>query len=60
MNMQQRVSEDISENLKKVGDTIVLVHEGEKSVSSTKGHSLMNDHPYRDIRIKNANKNSLN
>ena len=53
------ISADVKENLKAVGDTIVLVHEGEKSVSSTTGHSLMNRHPYRDIRIKNANKNYI-
>ena len=53
------ISKGIHEKLKNVGDTIVLVHEGEKSVSSTKGHALMNCHPYRETRVKNANKNYL-
>ncbi len=38
-------------------DYIAIVSSGEKSVSSRKGHSLMEGHPFRDIRFKNARKN---
>jgi diphosphomevalonate decarboxylase len=51
------ISGAISNKLKSIGDTIVLVHEGEKEVSSSKGHALMNNHPYRETRIENAKAN---
>jgi len=35
-------------------DTICIVHAGEKSVSSSAGHSLMDQNPYSDIRFSNA------
>lgn len=38
-------------------DTILLIHEGQKSVSSTVGHNLMNNHPYAELRFKLANEN---
>ncbi len=38
-------------------DTILLVHKGVKTVSSTVGHNLMNNHPYADARFKQANAN---
>lgn len=38
-------------------DTILIIDEGEKKVSSSAGHSLMNDHPYAEQRFKNADKN---
>ncbi len=38
-------------------DTILLVDKGEKQVSSTVGHGLMNDHPYAQQRFEQANKN---
>ncbi|HBH05831.1 MAG TPA: diphosphomevalonate decarboxylase [Flavobacteriales bacterium] len=39
-------------------DTILLVDEGSKAVSSTVGHSLMNRHPYRETRKIQAGKNA--
>lgn len=36
-------------------DTILIVDSGIKKISSTKGHQLMENHTYRDVRIKNAN-----
>ncbi len=54
-----KISDKISTELRLVGDTIVLVHEGEKAVSSTDGHALMNSHHFRENRIKNAHKNYL-
>ncbi len=38
-------------------DTILLVHKGEKTVSSTAGHDLMNNHPYAKPRFAQAHKN---
>ena len=38
-------------------DTILLIHEGAKSVSSTVGHQLMNNHPYAELRFEEAKKN---
>lgn len=40
-------------------DTILLVSDSEKKVSSRVGHSLMNTNPYSEIRFKEAHKNSL-
>lgn len=38
-------------------DCILLIHEGQKSVSSTVGHGLMNNHPYGETRFSEAKKN---
>lgn len=38
-------------------DTILLIHEGEKSVSSTVGHQLMDGHPFAEKRFEEANEN---
>ncbi len=38
-------------------DTILIIDGGEKSVSSTAGHSLMNHHPYATERYRLANSN---
>jgi len=35
-------------------DSIVLIEKGQKQVSSTAGHALMNKHPYKEIRKKQA------
>lgn len=35
-------------------DSILIVHKGSKKVSSTLGHSLMNNHPYKDARFEQA------
>lgn len=37
-----------------IQDTILIVHAGEKSVSSRAGHALMNKHPMADQRYLNA------
>lgn len=46
---------EIHTNFKNYHDTILLVDEGEKQVSSTVGHKLMYDHPFADQRFKQAN-----
>lgn len=38
-------------------DTILLIDEGEKAVSSTVGHGLMENHPYAERRFASANEN---
>ncbi len=38
-------------------DTILLVDQGEKQVSSTIGHNLMHSHPYAENRFAQARKN---
>ena len=38
-------------------DTILLIDKGEKQVSSTLGHNLMNGHPYAEQRFLQANQN---
>jgi diphosphomevalonate decarboxylase len=38
-------------------DTILLVDKGEKTVSSTLGHQLMENHPFAKERFREANKN---
>ncbi len=47
----------IHKNFKNYQDTILLVDEGEKQVSSTVGHNLMNNHPYAQKRFDQANEN---
>ncbi|MCF6168250.1 diphosphomevalonate decarboxylase [Lutibacter sp.] len=50
---------EIHVNFKNYHDTILLVDEGEKQVSSTVGHQLMNNHPFAEQRFLQANKNIL-
>ena len=42
---------------KNLQDAILIVDEGQKEVSSSMGHSLMNEHPYAENRLAQANKN---
>ena len=46
-------------NFQDYRDTVLLIHKGAKSVSSTVGHSLLNDHPYAQARFEQANKHLL-
>lgn len=47
----------LHENFKNYHDTILLVDEGEKQVSSTVGHNLMNSHPFAKQRFIQAKEN---
>nr|WP_299339885.1 diphosphomevalonate decarboxylase [Allomuricauda sp.] len=38
-------------------DTILLVHKGQKQVSSTVGHNLMHNHPFAERRFEQAHEN---
>lgn len=51
------IANDLHEDVKSLKDYIFIVNIQEKAVSSTKGHQLMNHHPYREGRIKQANDN---
>ena len=47
----------VHENFKNYQDTILLVDKGEKQVSSTVGHDLMQNHPYAERRFEQAHEN---
>lgn len=47
----------IHDHFKNFCDTILLIDEGQKEVSSTVGHNLMNDHPYAETRFQSAEEN---
>ncbi len=47
----------IHENFRNYHDTILLVDEGVKQVSSTIGHQLMHNHPFAKQRFNQANDN---
>lgn len=47
----------IHQNFKNFQDTILLVDKGEKQVSSSIGHNLMNGHPFAERRFEQAHEN---
>lgn len=47
----------VHEVFKDFGDTILLVHKGEKSISSTVGHGLLDGHPFAAERYNVAQNN---
>ena len=49
--------ENLHANFKNYQDTILLVDKGEKQVSSTVGHNLMNGHPFAGQRFEQAQTN---
>lgn len=48
---------DVHPIFKNYHDTILLVHKGQKTVSSTVGHDLMYDHPFAEQRFRQAHAN---
>ncbi len=48
---------DIHGIFKNFNDWVLLIHEGQKSVSSTVGHGLMNTNPYAERRFQEAREN---
>lgn len=48
---------DIHPIFKNFNDWVLLIHEGQKSVSSTVGHGLMNTNPYAERRFQEAHEN---
>ncbi len=49
--------EEIHDIFKDFNDWVLLIHEGQKSVSSTVGHGLMNTNPYAERRFLEAREN---
>ncbi|MGC4128893.1 MAG: diphosphomevalonate decarboxylase [Bergeyella sp.] len=50
-------NDEIHPVFKNFNDWVLLIHEGEKSVSSTVGHGLMNTNPYAERRFREAHEN---
>lgn len=50
-------NDEIHSVFKSFNDWVLLIHEGEKSVSSTVGHGLMKTNPYAKRRFKEAHEN---
>ncbi len=50
-------NDEIHEVFKNFNDWVLLIHEGQKSVSSTVGHGLMNTNPYAERRFQEAREN---
>ncbi|WP_036380286.1 diphosphomevalonate/mevalonate 3,5-bisphosphate decarboxylase family protein [Muricauda sp. MAR_2010_75] len=48
---------EVNPVFKNYHDTILLVHKGQKQVSSTVGHDLMHGHPYAENRFQQAHEN---
>lgn len=48
---------DVDEIFHTYQNTILIASSGEKSVSSSAGHGLMNGHPYAAMRFENASQN---
>lgn len=46
---------EMNEVYRSFGDAILVVDSGQKSVSSSQGHALMETHPFKELRYKNAN-----
>lgn len=53
----QYPNEEIHEVFKDFNDWVLLIHEGQKSVSSTVGHGLMKTNPYAERRFQEAREN---
>ena len=49
--------EEIHPIFRDFNDYVLLIHEGQKSVSSTVGHGLMNTNPYAERRFQEAREN---
>ena len=49
---------DIHPNFMHIANAILIIEPKSKKVSSSQGHRLMNNHPYREARINQANDNT--
>ena len=49
--------EEIHPIFRDFNDYVLLIHEGQKSISSTVGHGLMNTNPYAERRFQEAREN---
>lgn len=50
---------DFHESLQGMRNSVLILDSSEKAVSSSQGHALMNKHPFREARIRQANENIL-
>jgi diphosphomevalonate decarboxylase len=48
---------DVHSNFRSFRDSILLIDEGQKQVSSSLGHNLMHNHPFAEQRFKQADDN---
>ncbi|WP_019037821.1 diphosphomevalonate decarboxylase [Psychroflexus tropicus] len=48
---------EVHNNFRNFRDSILLIDEGEKQVSSSVGHNLMHNHPFAEQRFHQANEN---
>ncbi|MEF8984346.1 MAG: diphosphomevalonate decarboxylase [Bacteroidales bacterium] len=48
------LTSEVSENMEFLYDTVLITSSEPKKISSSQGHSLMNDHPYKEDRISQA------
>ncbi len=55
----QYPNEEVHPIFKNFNDWVLLIHEGQKSVSSTVGHGLMNTNPYAERRFQEARENFI-
>lgn len=53
----QYPNEEVHAIFRNFNDWVLLIHEGQKSVSSTVGHGLMNTNPYAERRFQEAREN---
>ena len=53
----KEVTNQVHDVFKSYQDTVLLVDEGQKTVSSTAGHALLNKHPFAEKRFETANNN---
>lgn len=52
-------NDEIHSVFRDFNDWVLLIHEGQKSVSSTVGHGLMNTNPYAERRFQEARENFI-
>ncbi|PIE50775.1 MAG: diphosphomevalonate decarboxylase [Flavobacteriales bacterium] len=52
-------NDKVADIFKNFNDWVLLIHEGQKSVSSTVGHGLMNTNPYAERRFQEARENFI-
>ena len=52
------LQENIHPGFLDIHDYILIAGQGTKSVSSSKGHALMEQHPYRNVRYEQAKRNT--
>ena len=53
----QPLQSEIHPVFKQFNDSILIVHKGQKTVSSTQGHNLMHQHPFAEKRFEQAYQN---